>query len=371
MKRALKKLAMMVGGLISGAVLMELCLRLFFPPPMSIMYADEHQIAARLDPTIYLSDSQGVRLKAHRRTIIINHPTNHRTIDFRTNSLGLRGEEPRGGSIPRVLFLGDSITMGSFLQEEETFVQKTEELLNKNEIACQAFNGGIAGTGLRNHHTLLKNLIPSLLPDLIVLQLYLNDFQREMNVRLFLPPESLRGSWLAAYLFDASSVLWEISGFNNQEAPVDFSLWRMQAAANLSPADSSFARHVDESISDWGGAWSDAAWDIIQKDLLEFSATCAAADIPLLIIMFPVSYQVFDEKASNFPQRKAASLAASLNRPFIDALPFLKNSGLSQDDLFYDHCHLTPQGMEQIAELLAPAVSRSLKAQFTPLPSID
>ena len=79
--------------------------------------------------------SKGRRLVPNARLLIKNHRISGRDIVMETNSLGFRNEkvpEVKPADELRILVLGDSITWGSYLQAEETYVERTENYLRRS-----------------------------------------------------------------------------------------------------------------------------------------------------------------------------------------------------------------------------------------------
>ena len=61
-----------------------------------------------------------------------------------------RNREISSKTKPRVLFLGDSITFGDYLPEEETFVRRVETLSANGARPLETVNAGIGAIGLQN-----------------------------------------------------------------------------------------------------------------------------------------------------------------------------------------------------------------------------
>jgi len=111
-----------------------------------------------------------------------------------------------------------------------------------------------------------------------------------------------------------------------------------------------FKQRVVENIHDWGGAWSDEAWARMSAVLSDIKRLLSKNGIQMVILLFPVSYQVEEPALLNYPQRKARQVALQLDAFFLDALPALRlGKGKSSERLFYDHCHYTPYGNDLIA----------------------
>lgn len=137
----------------------------------------------------------------------------------KTNSLGLRNhEEPKERSF-KILALGDSMTFGPYLANEDTWPAwlENELRLSAKSDAIQVFNAGIWGYTITDYLGLLRDKAPTLKPDLVIVAAFDNDisdlnpekrtvFGRDGHIassrREILLAERLRsflGSNLAAY----------------------------------------------------------------------------------------------------------------------------------------------------------------------------
>ncbi len=95
---------------------------------------------------------------------------------FMINSLGLRGKEiksPKSGT--RILFLGDSMTLGGDVEEENTFVYKSQQLLQTRGYNVECINGGVTGYGPSNSLALYRHLSGIVIPDIVIMCLTTND----------------------------------------------------------------------------------------------------------------------------------------------------------------------------------------------------
>jgi len=90
------------------------------------------------------------------------------------NALGFKDTEPPAAKPPgskRVLVLGDSIT------EQRAYVDMLELILTRRlEVPVDVWNMGVTGYSVLNELELLRHRALDLEPDLVVLQLCLNDF---------------------------------------------------------------------------------------------------------------------------------------------------------------------------------------------------
>ena len=97
----------------------------------------------------------------------------------RTNSIGLRGEEiseyKRPG-VARILALGDSVTDGFFVDNEETYPAQLKEYLERETgKPVDVVNAGLGNISIDQEFLVLRNLAPMLEPDVVVLSFVTND----------------------------------------------------------------------------------------------------------------------------------------------------------------------------------------------------
>jgi lysophospholipase L1-like esterase len=107
--------------------------------------------------------------------------------EFRINSLGLRDREIDAEKRPgvfRILFLGDSMTVGWGVEADEAFAKRVEQILNNHgdldpddsPPAYETLNCGWASWFTTDGaHVFLRHRLAELEPDLVVLAFFLND----------------------------------------------------------------------------------------------------------------------------------------------------------------------------------------------------
>lgn len=108
------------------------------------------------------------------------YDTSHTTLppsnrSLGTNSLGLRGAEIGPKDKKRILFLGDSFTMGLGVAEQDSYVRLSEQRLRSLGMQVEHVNGGISGYHTGNELGLFRSLRDKIKPDAVVLAVYVND----------------------------------------------------------------------------------------------------------------------------------------------------------------------------------------------------
>jgi len=105
-------------------------------------------------------------------------------ISYRINRLGFRDIEHRFRKTDeRVIIVGDSITFGWDLPLEDTYPYQTREKLKSRGRPVEIMAMGITGYNLMQEHLLIKERALRYAPDLIVLQICLNDFEKALGIR--------------------------------------------------------------------------------------------------------------------------------------------------------------------------------------------
>ena len=69
----------------------------------------------------------------------------------------------------------------------------------------ETVNAGVGGVGLQTYFHILQETGLSVHPDIVVVGLYLNDFQSSHTIKLFYPPAVLQRSWAVNFLFHSFS----------------------------------------------------------------------------------------------------------------------------------------------------------------------
>jgi len=308
----------------------------------------------------YVETEVGLRLRANAVVVIENHPLNGRRTILRTNSVGYRNPEipPKDPQITRILFLGDSITFGDYLLEEETFVRRVEAKAQKQGKRWETINASIGGISLKTELSILKETGLALQPDVVVLGFYLNDFLESPIAYLGPDLFFLKHSHFLIHLSR-----W-ISGQRLRQIDLpEIQTWRNRFIEtkkreigefiDLKNEAHVFTINVARRFKDWGGTWSPAAWETMQPMFDELIRLSEQHSFKLLVVCFPVIFQVTPEAVFDFPQQQLKRVFGKFQVPVLDLLPALRNAHRRTDQpLFYDQCHHTPAGNELIADIL-------------------
>jgi hypothetical protein len=282
----MKKLAILFASALAALIIGEVVVRLFVPEKKFVTVSKNENFLARLEEEraspvdlefdigpgtgFYINTPAGMRMRAMANVVVKAHRLHGRPINIRTNSLGLRGPELGTGELPRIMFLGDSITFGEYVSEENTFVSKVGQYFAASDSPVEVVNAGISAVGLPNELSLLTELGPLINPDVVVYGFYLNDIQASKGLRVWKLPKYLFGSHLARF------VASEVPGILQRVDKESFTLEELEALqqelethypTTVGHPELVFNLALKKYIWDWGSAFIEPAWDFAKRTI--------------------------------------------------------------------------------------------------------
>ena len=273
-------------------------------------------------------------------------PGADRVIDgvrFKVNSQGLRGPDyavEKDKDIVRIAVIGDSITWGE-TSFDETYPKLLEEELEKNTNAknVEVINFGIAGTGTKNHLSILRERVLKYEPDIVLLGYCLNDLMNDVNQSQLSPVmfAALQHSYFLSFLASRASVAARI----------------IRAKSGIMTSD----KYYSKSIGFFEAGFSRK---ILKDNLYEMKELTKANGAEFILLIFPFSQQ-FAKEASFKPQEVLAEICNKNKIVFFNTLNGLKKYDPNKLYLEDDPVHFSAFGNQinakNIAEFL---LSKSL-----------
>lgn len=311
-------------------------------------------------------------LVASRRMVWEEHPTpgagytlikpgSHyewQGIPVAINSHGLRGPETTYEKPPatfRVLNLGDSIVMGWGVREENTYGRRLESMLNdgsSGDLRFEVINAGVPGWNLENALAYLQAEGLKYEPDLILLGLTMtNDIKG--NSALLADNDQAPIKWLRdnTYFWPFLTIQfrWLEARSEGRE--------RIDVIDPPTNPDKYFP--PDPEAEQWN-----EFWNLISA----INRRAGEKDIPVVLIIFPLEFQVIDESYSTLSQEVLTAKAKEADIPALDLLPVFRQAcrekpgGACQREdryLFADvWMHPSAEGHKLIADELETFLSR-------------
>lgn len=160
-KKTLKTITFSFVPLIFFIFVVELCLRFIYPQNL------------RNDPPAH----QGKNAKNYllKPNYSATHSRQEYSTTWKINSLGLRNEEfnPTNDNKKNILFIGDSMTFGFGVENNETFSAKANELLKNNGYKdYRIINGGLGGASTYDELYVYNYYYEMLKPKFVFLFMY-------------------------------------------------------------------------------------------------------------------------------------------------------------------------------------------------------
>jgi hypothetical protein len=307
------------------------------------------------DPEYLIQYDNGVKsLIPNAHVVIMNHRLSGRDIRMDINSLGFRDREipaTKKENEVRILFLGDSITVGDYLDDNEVFVERAEYYLRRDlkGRAVEAINAGIGDVGTKEEIDILERRCLQVDPDVVALDFYLNDSRPPWGF----PGELGSSGFIRRHSVLAQVVYRELMLRNWVKEKGEARLrWPTEASKMPWKTDPAlFFKFAELAEYDWGAAFRDDSWKVIDIQLARLKALSQQYGFKVAVIVFPVKYQVYTEYLEDKPQRLMEERARKMGFYYLDLLPLLREK--SDRDLFFDQCHPNREANDIIGRAIA------------------
>jgi len=267
-------------------------------------------------------------------------------IDYRINAYGFRDKPYRlaKSQDKRVVFVGDSLTYGWLVPLKDTYHKQLESLWKSENRDVDVMGMGVVGYNTVQEYHLIKEKVLRLSPDLVVLQIGPNDFERTVGIK------SVKDTGkfvLIPYHDRYIPYVLNKTKFNE-------SLMRRShlfKLLNLALYGFAIKRDKDYRPHEMYLLGEDRSFQYLAKiiDVLE------KKKIPLAVVIFPLQNHGEPYLYASLTQKIRRRLELS-KVPGIDLYDLLNSS--SEKDLFIDGLHLTAKGnalaARKIADFIVP-----------------
>ena len=124
--------------------------------------------------------------------------------EAKINSFGLRDSEIKDRDLyeNRIIIIGDSMTFGHGVTNEEAFPNQLENVFREHHQNVDVINAGVNGYGTDQAYKLFTKRLLSLKPSMLIFTIYINDLSDNINFPLYaiednvLAPIDPRKNWL-------------------------------------------------------------------------------------------------------------------------------------------------------------------------------
>lgn len=268
-------------------------------------------------------------------------------VPFQTNAFGFRDQPiyQKDENTFRVLCVGDSVTFGTGVKNEETFPNVLESMLSQSVAPnrrIDVINAGVSAYNARNIRGLLFEYLDEIQPDVVVYTFVENDLDDSVSPG--------PGGWLIA--LDPSKSPDE--PFISDDFPA---VWLMRRSETRQPGimDKVFS-YFDNPMAQVSkappplllGNHPETArrWTQFQLEMQQMKQLCEARGIPLAVYSFAL--QDHSEPISD----RVGEVCSQIGVPHASSLPiFHYDSYMSTYSLGYDP-HFNPHGHRLMADRL-------------------
>jgi lysophospholipase L1-like esterase len=283
-------------------------------------------------------------------------------LDVRVNSLGFRGEEVTPAPAPgvqRVLFVGDSVVFGQGLAEHDAMPTLLAHDLNAaGRGRWEVVNAGVPGYNLDAEAAALGEHQLALRPSRVVVGVSLNDYDvsprySPLGILSLQEPSLVDRSELLTLLRWLTGWSHGTLMFQLEESAREA---RRRADAGGQTHDDAAAGLTDFTRKLHLGFYhhpDPAGLARLRDGLAEIARLTAAAHVPLVVAIFPESYQVGVADPDRTPQDVLLGMCGDLRLRCLDLLPAFAAVG---GDLFLDAQHPNAAGHAIAARAIADAL---------------
>jgi lysophospholipase L1-like esterase len=238
----------------------------------------------------------------------------HYTYEHRVavNALGLRGAElaAKAPDERRILFLGDSLTYGQGVGDEETVPAALEQALEKHapRVRWRVVNAGVRAYGTSQELGLLEELGARIAPEVVLLGWYWNDVSERPiadTYAEFLP----RGE----FAFDTG----------NRLEGLDDLRWRVQELLRRS----ALLMLAHDLVSTKGTLYAPEVHEQgmrrLEEQLGRFAALCGELAATPVVVIFPDRHRLTGAEDTRPFEERAAALGRARGLVVVELLPAL------------------------------------------------
>ena len=313
---------LLFGSLVIGLILLEIGSRVLLPkPPPPERMENQFLVEAVSNPNMVY------RILPDRTFVTFGLP-------YLTNEFGFRDEPVTGkdDSTFRILCVGDSVTFGTGVKNEETFPNQLETML-KDEVregaTVDVVNGGVSAFNARNILGLLESHIEEIDPDVVVYTFVENDLDDSMsaapdgNLVYYDPTKQPDEPHLQR---EYAAVWWQSK---NPPKPDGSAIMRLIANTFPKVSDSSLPFLVGDHPT------PRTRWEAFEETLRSMKEICEAKGSRLLVYSFAATHH------SEPTLRKVETICENLDLPHASTLPlFDHRTYMKEYSLGFDaHCN--------------------------------
>jgi len=318
-KRLLPRLALSAGTFILALGLIEIAMRMLGLPRVPEPHSETARFAfaevGQARESFYANQPGRItfRYDGNPRGYFDERNEVHHDV----SPTGFRGPafQPKAAGTLRMVFLGDSFTFGEGVRNEHTYAEVTARLLRTKGKQADPCNLGVGGYNTTQSLQAANLIGFGLEPDIVILGYTLNDAEPplfEIDKATGRPVRRPRETFIEAEAAPKKPPTAGIYRLRLARAA-----WQIARQRELSRQTIDYYRSINDPENK-GCIESERA-------LRELITECKKRDIPCVVVMFPLLYELSEDYPFLDTHQKIGSLVADAGGTFIDLLPALKD----------------------------------------------
>ena len=308
-RRWLGNLFLIVLSLVGSCLVAELALMALVPDP--IIWRDPQES--------YVHDPELIhRMKPNQTAYTHSFPV-------KTNSFGLRDREfslqPSADTV-RVLCLGDSLTFGAGVRNEETYPKQLEVLLNADRLGrYEVINAGVSAYDTWQEVDYLKRDGLRFKPNVVVIGVYANDIvPRPAKI-----PHVVDGSGSPARYGMAGLLSDKIIHLLKRSRLLLLLRARYDSLSNRLNASPEY-RHQSALLTGSADAFLERGWNEIERSFAELSTLSHQFGFTAVLVIFPMAEQLMNSYPNASYPANVKAIAEKYRIRFIDMAPVFEKT---------------------------------------------
>jgi len=263
-------------------------------------------------------------------------------IDYEINAFGFRDKKyrERKAHDQRIIFIGDSLTFGWDLPLKDSYHKQLETLMTSRGHSVDVYGMGVVGYNTEQEYHLIRDNVIRFVPDMLVLQVCPNDFERKLSIRI--SPDDKKFAltpyhdFSIPYVFkkNSSSRFWMRHSSLFKFLNLKLSWLKKKRNENYEPNDV-FLLGEERSIS-------------FLKKIKKFLENNG---IPFSVVIFP-----FRQGEKNYTyhslHKRLHDLLADIEVPYLDLYEEI-NQKMKDQDIWLDRLHLNAVGNAAAAQKIS------------------
>lgn len=290
-------------------------------------------------------------------------------IAFKTNSLGLRAEEinEKKPDEYRILVLGGSVTAGTDVEVNETYVAYLQEMLNHDfKKKFNIINAGVPGYSPFQYLHVLRNIGPKINADMVLLDFAINDVLegRAKPSHVDSKPEfRMKDAFLAldSGKGQRQNLINRITDLPRYTSMYTTYFWLKKVAMRtFSKKEENFFDWMEqELLNENPSAFVEQSWEKTKQEVREIRDMAVAQHARFAMVIFPLRQQVQTPAGLDRPQRIIREFTQKEDIVLVDLLAAFRKEK-DNPKIFIDSNHIAPPGHHLVARTIATALEPTL-----------